>query len=198
MNQWKKGYARGFRIETRKPSKIAKWVAQRLHSASRVVDAGCGQGRNSVYFAGLGHSVNAVDLVDLNFLQAVREEIRRRVRFSRGSVQKKNFRRGHYHAFVASRLIQYIPPKQLPALFRQAHSALTPRGGILALNFSHAAKYMPAKYGVKTFNHDPNRVKQLLRESGFEIIKFQKGAGTSKNTPYRRKRKSYDVLAVKR
>ena len=43
------------------PSPFATWVADRLEPRQHVLDVGCGNGRDSVHFAGQGHRVTALD-----------------------------------------------------------------------------------------------------------------------------------------
>lgn len=45
------------------PSAFARWVQQRLSSdgSRRILDMGCGNGRDSLFLAAMGHSVTAID-----------------------------------------------------------------------------------------------------------------------------------------
>ena len=43
------------------PSPFATWVADRLEPRQHILDVGCGNGRDSVYFAEQGHRVTALD-----------------------------------------------------------------------------------------------------------------------------------------
>ncbi|MBI4361802.1 MAG: methyltransferase domain-containing protein, partial [Euryarchaeota archaeon] len=65
-------------------------MARRLPGGSRVVDLGCGSGRNALFLARRGHRVVGVDYVE-EALRAARGEARRRrvdrrVRFYRGDL----------------------------------------------------------------------------------------------------------------
>jgi hypothetical protein len=52
---------RGRRLP-RDPSPFARWAADRLPSGATVVEVGCGQGADAVWFAGQGHPVLALDV----------------------------------------------------------------------------------------------------------------------------------------
>jgi len=43
------------------PSPFATWVAEQLDTREHILDVGCGTGRDSVFFAGRGHQVTALD-----------------------------------------------------------------------------------------------------------------------------------------
>src|SRR5262249_7881526 len=43
------------------PTYFAEEVASRLAAGSRILDLGCGQGQDSIYFANHGHRVTAMD-----------------------------------------------------------------------------------------------------------------------------------------
>lgn len=44
------------------PSPFAEWVSQSLTEKSKIIDIGCGNGRDSFYFNSIGHSVVGIDV----------------------------------------------------------------------------------------------------------------------------------------
>lgn len=56
---WNEFYKNDF---VHKPSSFAKYCANHFAEPQRIIDAGCGNGRDSHYFASRGHKVTAVDL----------------------------------------------------------------------------------------------------------------------------------------
>lgn len=44
------------------PSPFAEWVSSNLSEQSRIIDIGCGNGRDSFYFHSLGHTVTGIDV----------------------------------------------------------------------------------------------------------------------------------------
>ena len=56
---WSRFYAS---LHTTVPSPFAASVAMELTERNEVIDIGCGNGRDSMFFAGLGHRVLGLDL----------------------------------------------------------------------------------------------------------------------------------------
>lgn len=65
MDYWSQYYIDRAR-ERLEPSSFARWCTDEgwVTSSDHVVDAGCGDGRDAIFFAGLGASVVAVDAAD--------------------------------------------------------------------------------------------------------------------------------------
>lgn len=65
MDYWSQYYIDRAR-ERLEPSSFARWCADEgwVTSSDHVVDAGCGDGRDAIFFAGLGASVVAVDAAE--------------------------------------------------------------------------------------------------------------------------------------
>jgi tellurite methyltransferase len=64
QNPWAREYARTPEryIWGKAPSGLAREIADRLSPGSRVLDLGCGEGRDSVYFASRGFEVTGLDV----------------------------------------------------------------------------------------------------------------------------------------
>src|SRR5262249_6616245 len=64
QNPWAREYARTPEryIWGKAPSGFAREIADRLSAGSRVLDLGCGEGRDSVYFAERGFEVTGLDV----------------------------------------------------------------------------------------------------------------------------------------
>lgn len=60
-NYWYAFYGSGYRDVPTEPSAFATWFADREPSGARVVDIGCGNGRDSVWFAERGYDVLGLD-----------------------------------------------------------------------------------------------------------------------------------------
>src|SRR5262249_61919566 len=64
QNRWVREYARTPEryIWGKAPSGFAREIADRLTPSARVLDLGCGEGRDSVYFASRGFEVTGLDV----------------------------------------------------------------------------------------------------------------------------------------
>jgi SAM-dependent methyltransferase len=58
---WESYYAHRSDVGRRLPSQFAVFVAGELDGRYRVIDVGCGDGRDALFFAGYGHDVVGVD-----------------------------------------------------------------------------------------------------------------------------------------
>lgn len=58
---WESYYAHRSDVARRLPSQFAVFVAGELDGRHRVIDLGCGDGRDALFFAGYGHDVVGVD-----------------------------------------------------------------------------------------------------------------------------------------
>ena len=62
---WEKSYRRPGRLDTfggGKPSPDVVAIASRLTPPAKILDLGCGEGRNALYLANLGHQIRAADI----------------------------------------------------------------------------------------------------------------------------------------
>jgi SAM-dependent methyltransferase len=58
---WERYYAKGSGLARPVPSQFAAFVAGELREQYRVVEFGCGNGRDALFFASYGHQVTAID-----------------------------------------------------------------------------------------------------------------------------------------
>ena len=61
LNYWDRYYARPAGAQRQLPSQFATFVAGELGGPRRVIEFGCGSGRDSLFFASHGHDVTGVD-----------------------------------------------------------------------------------------------------------------------------------------
>jgi tellurite methyltransferase len=115
------------------PSRLAVDVARRLPARARVLDLGCGEGRDSVYFAARGHLVTGVDLSRAGLRKAERLARARGVaaRWVGGDLARVPAR-GRFDLVHSCGAIHYVPRRRRASLFGRLHRMTRP-GGLHAL-----------------------------------------------------------------
>lgn len=111
------------------PSAFAREMRGLLPPGARVLDLGCGEGRDSVYFAACGHDVTGVDVSAAGLHKA--ERLARAhgvtVRWVRGDAAR-DLPAGPFELVYSCGSIHYVPRRERARLFRRL-KALTPPGG---------------------------------------------------------------------
>jgi tellurite methyltransferase len=132
-----------------RPTGLARDLVRLARSLPRpprtLVDLGCGEGRDSIYFARQGYRVTGVDISSVGVRKAERRASRLGVnaRFLVGDL--RTYRLGHRVDVVfCSGALNNLPRRMRAARFEhfKAHTAL---GGINALNADVAKPYIPAQ-----------------------------------------------------
>jgi tellurite methyltransferase len=106
------------------PSDFALEVARLIRPGDYVLDLGCGEGRDSVFFAGLGASVTGVDVSAEGLAKARRLARARGVRVSwwRGSITGA-LPPGPFDLIYSCGSIHYVPRADRGALFARLKTA---------------------------------------------------------------------------
>lgn len=131
MEKWEKAYKdKKFSIKTDNPSLLVDEIAMCLKSGSKILDLGCGNGRNSIFLAKLGHQIDATDIADLEFTKNIPEEIRKRIAFFKESVIKE-FKPNSYDLVIAARLFQYLSQNEVRLLIASIAASIIDGGKLL-------------------------------------------------------------------
>lgn len=114
------------------PADFVRREAARLPPASRVLSVADGEGRNSVWLAGLGHQVTAMDGSDVGVAKARRLASERGVAvdFHVADIAAWDWQARPYDAVLAV-FIQFAPPALRAEIFQGMKAALRPGGLIL-------------------------------------------------------------------
>ncbi len=155
------------------PSHFVVAQATALPAAASILSVADGEGRNSVYLAGLGHRVHAIEFSPVALDKARRFAARRgvEVAFERADVLDWTWPEARYDVVLAV-FIQFVPPVERAALFRRLAAALKPGGRLLL----HG--YTPAQVAYGTGGPpcaDNMYTEGLLREAfgSLEILELQ-------------------------
>jgi ubiquinone/menaquinone biosynthesis C-methylase UbiE len=102
---WDDVYSRGAHWEKRH-SNQAERFAQHLAPCARVLDAGCGSGRDIGYFASCGHMVVGIDISSVAIERARRRYPSRDIAFSVARIERLPFQDGAFDAIYCAYTLQ--------------------------------------------------------------------------------------------
>jgi 2-polyprenyl-3-methyl-5-hydroxy-6-metoxy-1,4-benzoquinol methylase len=127
------------------PNAFLSAQAQRFKCGDRVLDVACGEGRNSVWLAGLGCEVTGIDVSPLALGKARRlaDTHGVKVEFAEVDIRDWQWQPNGFDAVVCI-FIQFAEPSQRTRLFEGIETTLTP-GGLLVLQ-----GYTPKQLEYKT------------------------------------------------
>ena len=135
---WAREYARTPKtyIWGTEASSLARDVSVLLPPGARVLDLGCGEGRDSVFFAECGFDVTGVDVARSGLSKAKRLAYARRVRVhwvcgDIGSLDVSPLRDGFFDLIYSCGAIHYVPRVMRARLFSRLR-AVTPEYGLHA------------------------------------------------------------------
>ncbi|NNM86089.1 MAG: class I SAM-dependent methyltransferase [Phycisphaerales bacterium] len=154
------------------PSPFIVEHASLIQPGARVLSVADGEGRNSVFLAGQGADVHAVEISPTAIARAKQLAIQRgvEVHFEQADLLSWSWPRATYDAVVAV-FIQFVTPADRPKLFAQMVAALRP-GGVLLV---HGYRPEQIKYATGGPS-DPAHcyTEDLLRDAftSLEIIKL--------------------------
>lgn len=191
---WQQEYDnKTFSINTLEPSVIVKMLESHLEKNARVADVGCGAGRNSLYLAASGCSIDASDIVDLGWLP----EGLVNVTFQKKTADEALFGQATYDAIIMARLIQYLTKEELLAVFVAAHRSLK-KHGWLAISYTASGGITDLDhYTFKKHKYSLSKVKTVLADVGFNVRECSSGSMTTRHVPHQVALESYDILAQK-
>jgi SAM-dependent methyltransferase len=109
---------------------LAAWFGEGLLAPGRVLELGCGNGRNATYLASLGCSVDAVDF-SARAIEWARERAKQagaQVDFRCCSIFDATFTEGAYDLVYDSGCFHHLPPHRRKDYAELVHRALKPGG----------------------------------------------------------------------
>src|SRR5262245_42793301 len=142
---WDQRFAAPEYIFGTEPNVFLRAHAERFKRGDRVLDIACGEGRNSVWLAGLGCEVTGIDVSPLALGKARRLAAAHgvKVKFTETDIRGWQWQPSRFDAVVCV-FIQFAEPSQRTHLFEGIEATLTP-GGLLVLQ-----GYTPKQLEYKT------------------------------------------------
>ncbi|MBI5002982.1 class I SAM-dependent methyltransferase [Candidatus Woesearchaeota archaeon] len=205
---WKK---RTERKEKRDPTEFAKQCIEFLKDKSRktVLDLGCGDGRDSIFFAKRGYEVTATDVspVALEILnKKINEEKITNIQVIEQDLQNLQFPESSFDIIYTHLSLHYFLDEQTEQIFKMLHKMLT-RGGFLFIKCKSTedeefgkGKEVEKNVFVTEENYvrhffDEEYMKQKL--SNFQIINIEKTKGTYEGSQGEKTSHFIEAIATK-
>lgn len=137
---WNERYQAPEYIFGTEPNRFLASQAHLFKPGQRVLDVACGEGRNSVWLAGLGCEVIGFDVSPLALDKARRLAASRgvEVEFREADIRAWEWEPERYDAAVCI-FIQFAEPEQRARLFRGLRDTLKPGGMLLLQGYTPAA-----------------------------------------------------------
>ncbi len=133
----------------------------------RVLDLGCGPGRDAKSFREMGLEVTGIDLS--SELLDIAQGLVPRVRFVRMDMRRLGFAAGSFHGVWACASFLHIPHREALATMREIHRVLSP-GGFLYLSVKEGEGQGFTEKGTFYAYYHAEELRRLAREAGFEVL----------------------------
>lgn len=169
----------------------------KLQSKSRILDAGCGAGRDTAYMAGKGFSVTGIDLSQK--MLAIAKCTYPNCTFLTIDIASISFPNDSFEGIISSYSLIHIPDEKIPSVLSRFHQILT-KGGWLTIfaQQGESDHYIdePFAPGKKTFFNffTPEGITETLTKAGFSSISIQ---SEHCNDPYNMSDTNLYILAKK-
>lgn len=137
-----------------------------LNPQSRILDAGCGSGRDSKVFADLGYYVTAMDASPKICAEA-EKVLGQKVLCQ--SFEELDMERMFDGIWACASLL-HVPKEKMPEVLHRLKHALKDEG-ILYASFKYGNEEV-IKQGRYFSNYDERTLKKLMQDAGFEILEL--------------------------
>src|SRR3989338_1961400 len=177
------------RKEKRDPTEFAKQCAEFLKnkSSKTLLDLGCGDGRDSIFFAKRGYEVTAADVSPIA-LQIVQKKIQEeKIKNIKQDLQNLQFPENSFDVIYAHLSLHYFLDEQTEQIFNMLYQTLKQDGFLfIKCKSTEDEEYGKGKEVEKNvFMTEENYVRHFFDEeymkqklSNFKIIKTEKTKGT--------------------
>lgn len=144
----------------------------KLPKRARILDAGCGPGRDSGYFSSKGHTVTGIDL-SCEFL-AIAKDHAPNAAFSLMDLRRISFPDESFDGIWACASLLHLKREEVPAVFASFHRILT-HGGTLFVMVKAGTGEQVVRGGMvrsklRFFTYfQPDELKTMLTDAGFAV-----------------------------
>jgi len=151
---------------------------------NRVLDVGCGPGRDAKYFSDSGCEVTGIDLVP-EFLKIAREKVPKG-KFYSMDMRRMGFKDDYFDGIWSMASFLHIPRNEADKTMKE-HVRVLKQKGIMFISTLEGDGEDPLppspKYGGYSkffYGYEENEFKELLKSSGFSIENFDKDVRSEK------------------
>lgn len=137
-----------------------------MPAGGRILDAGCGVGRDALAFAERGYSVVAFD-ASAEMVRLARERTAGRAEILQMRFEDVAWRK-EFDGIWACASLLHVPETELPAVARRLASALRP-GGVIYMSFKYGAGERVAE-GRQFTDHTEETLRAALARAGLTIV----------------------------
>lgn len=168
--------AEEFTVKVQKytPAPERKKFMELLQPGGNILDAGCGSGRDTNYFATQGFTVTGIDLSQTLLNYALRHK-KKNATFLNMDLRSMSFEDGSFDGIWACASLLHLKRGEIPPVLTKFYQFL-PRGGILYLLMKQGSGERMTTRGstnedVRFFSYfSIDEIRLLLKEAGFTIL----------------------------
>ncbi len=166
------------------PSSFAREVSALLSPGARVLDLGCGEGRDSVFFAARGFDVTGVDasLAGLRKAERLARERGVEVRWAHADMARFTLD-GPFDLVYSCGAVHYVPRRERARLFPLLKALTSPRGYHAHIVFTDRAVYREKGEVIDYFG--AGKLRRMYAD--WRVLRFKEGliACAQDGTPHR-------------
>ena len=197
QHPWEKAYQENkFSIQTLIPSIVVEQNKSLFKPGDKVLDIGCGNGRNAIYLAGLGCNVDAFDVADLGWMNSVPTELKDKITFQKGDINDSEWKTSYYNEVVLAREAHYLSPEQLASLMKNVSLSLT-ENGVLFMGYNSKGGVLDNNdIEVPKFQYTIEEMQAIVLEH-FKDVKVSEGRSISAHTGNDVPIKGFNLVCLK-
>jgi tellurite methyltransferase len=132
MPFWEESYKRPGKLDTfggGKPNITVEKIASQLPAGSRILDLGCGEGRNAIYLAGLGFKVTAFDISVAGIGKLLRTAEKKRLTVVASVADMREYEFPHrFDLIICNGCLHLITREESNSVIRRMKEATEPGG----------------------------------------------------------------------
>ena len=167
-------------------AKLAHNILQK-HAFKSILELGCGQGRDSIFFANLGCNVIATDISEnaIKFVEQIKHEqnLQNLQLFIHDTLLPLNFMNMSFDLVYSNLALQFFNLEQLTNIFSNIKKVMkknsfllfsTKKSGDKYFNFGQKLSQNSFEYGgITRYFYEKKLIEKILKEQNFTILNFE-------------------------